>query len=72
MKAPSESGITKILWLACAGLIAAMALNAPSPNGQGGWRDQFVEGWNEAQAEQDAPDHQPGSADVAATVGEGG
>ncbi len=50
----SEAGITIVLCFVCAVMIIAMALNAPSPNGNGGWRDQFVDAWNQA-GESDQP-----------------
>jgi len=76
MKAPSENGVVRALQLACVALIVAMALNAPSPNGEGGWRDQFVEGWRQAQAD-DGDDQAPVEGDrsvagASTDTGEGG
>ena len=45
----------RVLQFGCVALVVAMALNAPSPNGQGGWRDQFMEGWREARSADQAP-----------------
>ncbi len=70
-KAPIENGLTKILQLGCAALVLAMALNAPSPNGQGGWRDQFIDGYRQAQADDQPPTNPaPANADVAQGTGQ--
>ena len=68
MKAPNNAsgnpGVVRTIQLACLALVVAMLLNAPSPNGQGGWRDQFVEGWRQAQANDDQPDRDDEDLDL--------
>lgn len=55
MKSETETKVIRALQLTCVALVVAMALNVPSPNGKGGWRDQFVEGWRQAQADDVEP-----------------
>ena len=62
----------RALQFGCVALVVAMALNAPSPNGQGGWRDQFMEGWRDARSADQAPPAPTTPASVRAEVAQGG
>lgn len=62
----------RVLQFGCLALVVAMALNAPSPNGEGGWRDQFMDGWREARTADQAPPAPTGPSVAGAEVAGGG
>ncbi len=51
MKPETETRIIRVLQTGIALMLLGIALNVPHPNGRGGVRDQFVEGWRLAQAD---------------------
>ncbi len=50
MKPETETKIIRVLQAGIVVMLLGIALNLPHPNGRGGVRDQFVEGWREAKA----------------------
>lgn len=64
-----EQTAVRVLQLGCLALVVAMVLNAPSPNGKGGWRDQFVDGWRQAQTADHNPDPATPATEVATSEG---
>ncbi|MEL6985175.1 MAG: hypothetical protein AAFO29_22270 [Actinomycetota bacterium] len=60
MKPETETRIIRVLQAAIALMLLGIVLNVPHPNGQGGIRDQFVEGWRLArEADDQAPVEAP-------------
>jgi len=65
MKPETETRAIRVLQTAIALMVLGVILNVPHPNGQGGIRDQFVEGWRQAQLDDQDQDQ---DVDVPATT----